>query len=150
MKNRCLAPAFVAVVLFGAALRIVRLHTAPPGLFFDEAANLFDIADVLNGARPLYFPANNGREPFFFYWASLFASFLGNTPYSLRLSGAIIGSLTLPATFLCAREAARCWDRDRRWSDGVAVVAMFVLGITYFHLHYSRFGFWSCCCCFIC
>ncbi len=140
MKNRWLAPALVGVLIFGAALRIVRLHSAPPGLFFDEAANLFDIADVLNGARPLYFPANNGREPFFFYWASLFASFLGNTPYSLRLSGATIGTLTLPATFLCAREAARCWDRDRTWGDAVAVVSTFVLGITYFHLHYSRFG----------
>jgi hypothetical protein len=140
VKNRWLAPAFVAIILFGGAIRIYRLHTAPPGLFFDEAANLFDIADVLNGAHPLYFPANNGREPFFFYWASLFASFLGNTPYSLRLAGAVIGTLTLPATFLCAREIARCWDRDRRFADAVALVSTFVLSITYFHLHYSRFG----------
>jgi hypothetical protein len=140
VRSRWTVVAFVGVILFGAALRLVRLRTYPPGLFFDEAANLFDIANVLNGARPIYFPANNGREPFFFYWASLFASYLGNTPYSLRLSGAMIGILTLPATFLCAREFARAWDRDRRWSDGVAIAATFVLAITYFHLHYSRYG----------
>jgi hypothetical protein len=140
MKNRWLAPAFVGVVLFGGALRIYRLHTAPPGLFFDEAANLFDIANVLNGSRPLYFPANNGREPFFFYWASLFASLLGNTPYSLRLAGAAIGTLTLPATFFCARELARAWKRDRRFADAVALISTFILSVTYFHLHYSRFG----------
>jgi hypothetical protein len=140
VKNRWLAPAFVGVVLFGMGLRIVRLHTAPPGLFFDEAANLFDIESILNGARPLYFPANNGREPFFFYWASLFASFLGNTPYSLRLSGAVMGTITLPAVFFGAREMALCWDRDRVWSESVAVASTFVIGITYFHLHYSRFG----------
>jgi hypothetical protein len=131
---------FVAIVLFGALLRIARLHAIPPGLFFDEAANLFDIVDVLNGHRPLYFPRNNGREPFFFYWASLFASIWGPTPYAIRLASALLGVLTIVTTFLCAREMFRAWSRDRRWADGMALASAFVLAITYTHLHYSRIG----------
>ncbi len=128
------------VVLFAAALRVARLHSIPPGLFFDEAANLFDVSDVLNGAHPIYFPRNNGREPFFFYWASLFASAWGPTPYAIRLAAAMAGTLTVAATFLCAREMLRGWSDDRRWTDRVALVAAFVLSITYTHLHYSRIG----------
>jgi Dolichyl-phosphate-mannose-protein mannosyltransferase len=112
----------------------------PPGLFFDEAANLFDISSVLQGARPLYFPANNGREPMFFYWASLFATVWGLTPYAIRLASAVVGILTLAATFFCAREAARAWTDDRRWADWTAVASSFILSITYVHLHYSRIG----------
>ena len=112
----------------------------PPGLFFDEAANLFDISAILQGARPLYFPANNGREPMFFYWASLFATVWGLTPYAIRLASAVVGVLTLAATFFCAREAARAWNDDRRWADWTAVASSFILSITYMHLHYSRIG----------
>src|SRR5579884_3315679 len=129
-----LAFGFALAVLFAAGLRVARLHVIPPGLFFDEAANLFDVSDVLNGAHPLYFPRNNGREPFFFYWASLFASIWGPTPYAIRLAAAMVGTVTVVATFLCAREMLR------GWADRVALVAAFVLSITYTHLHYSRIG----------
>jgi len=132
--------AVVAVVLFGALLRTVRLHTDPPGLFFDEAANLFDISAILGGWHPLYFPANNGREPLFFYWASLFASVWGANAYALRLAAAMIGTITLATTFLCARETYRLWDRRGRWADWTALGATFILAILYAHVHFSRFG----------
>lgn len=138
------ALAFVVVVLFGGFLRLAWLHTIPPGLFFDEAANLFDVSAVLDGWRPIYFPANNGREPLFFYWASLFASLWGPTPFAIRLAAATAGTLTLVTTFLCAREVFRLWEEggnpDHRWADWCAIAATLVLAITYTHLHYSRFG----------
>ena len=134
------ALAFVAVVLFGALIRIARLHSIPPGLFFDEAANLFDITDILNGARPIYFPRNNGREPLFFYWASLFASTWGTNAYAIRLASAVAGTLTVVATFLCAREMLRTWSEDRRWADWAALASALVFAIIYLHIHYSRIG----------
>ena len=132
--------AVIAVVLFGGFLRTVRLHTAPPGLFFDEAANLFDISAVLGGWHPLYFPANNGREPFFFYWASLFASVWGVNSFAIRLAAAVLGTLSLATTFFAARETFRLWDKPGRWADWTAVVATFILAISYADLHFSRFG----------
>ncbi len=121
-------------------MRIYHLHTIPPGLFFDEAANLFDIDSVLKGARPLYFPANNGREPLFFYWASLFAARWGLNSYAIRLASAVVGTLTLLATYFCAREMALTWKLDRRWAAWTGVAATFLLAVTYLHLHYSRIG----------
>src|SRR5262245_2522125 len=50
-----------AVLLLAAALRLAGLADLPGGLHFDLAANLFDALDVLDGARPIYFPRNNGR-----------------------------------------------------------------------------------------
>ncbi len=140
MKDRTIAFAFVGVVLLGALLRLAFLRTIPPGLFFDEAANLFDVERVLQGARPLYFPANNGREPLFFYWAALFAALWGLNAYAIRLAAAALGILTLPATFLCAREVFAFWRRDQRWASWVALAATFALAINYVHLHYSRYG----------
>jgi len=134
------ATAFVAVLLFGVFLRTYRLHTIPPGLFFDEAANLFDVESILHGAHPLYFPANNGREPLFFYWASLFARVWGVDAYALRLASAVVGSLTIAATFFCAREAFLTWGFPRKRAEWAAIAAAFVLSITYMHLHFSRFG----------
>lgn len=139
-QDHWLTLGYVAVVLFGALLRVARLHAIPPGLFFDEAANLFDVSDILHGAHPVYFPRNNGREPFFFYWVSLFASLWGPTPYAIRLAAAMVGVMTVVTTFLCARELLRAWSDDRRWADRVALVAAFVLSITYVHVHYSRIG----------
>lgn len=131
---------FVAVILFSAVLRVVRLHTIPPGLFFDEAANLFDIQAILHGWHPIYFPRNNGREPFFFYWASLFASIWGTNAYAIRLASAMIGVLTVAATFFCAREFFRLWKIQERRADWLALGAAFTLSVTYLDLHYSRIG----------
>ena len=60
-----------AITLAAAFFRFFMLDRYPVGFYFDEAANLFDVESILHGAHPLYFPANNGREPLFFYWASL-------------------------------------------------------------------------------
>ena len=138
--SRGIALAFVGIILMAGILRLARLHSIPPGLFFDEAANLFDIADILHGRYALYFPRNNGREPFFFYWASVFAALWGVTPYAIRLAAAVIGTLTVATTFACAREIARGWLGDRSAADWIAVAAGTVLGILYPHLHYSRIG----------
>jgi len=52
----------------------------------------------------------------------------------------VIGTLTLPATFFCAREIFLVWDRDRQWATWAALASTFILSITYLHLHYSRIG----------
>ena len=56
----------LGVVVLAAGLRLWRLDILPPGLFYDEAYNGFDARQVLDGVhRPLFFAANNGREPLF-------------------------------------------------------------------------------------
>ena len=90
-------------VLLGAGMRFSRLGTVPPGLYHDEALNGQDALGILEGERPIFFEANNGREPLFFYGMALALSVWGRTPFAVRVTAAILGTLTVPATFLMAR-----------------------------------------------
>jgi hypothetical protein len=92
-----------AAVLLGATVRFYRLGALPPGLYHDEAYNGLDALRVLEGERPIFFEANNGREPLFLYGVALAVSALGRTPYAVRLAAAVLGTLTIPATFLMGR-----------------------------------------------
>ncbi|MFQ5419862.1 MAG: hypothetical protein ACE5EY_05815, partial [Anaerolineae bacterium] len=65
--------ALLLIVLFTAVLfRFWQLGNWPPGLYRDEAFNGLDALGVLHGRHPLFFTANNGREPAYIYLTALF------------------------------------------------------------------------------
>ena len=93
-----------ATLLVALLLRLVQLDSLPPGLYYDEAFNGVDARNVVEGlSRPLYFYANNGREPLFIYWQALWVALLGPTAYALRLAAALAGIVTIAVTFWGAR-----------------------------------------------
>ena len=106
----------VVLLLFGLALflRTYRLETIPPGLFNDEAANGLDARAVLAGAHPIFFERNSGREPIFIYLQAAMMALMGQTPLALRLTAALIGALTIPATYWLVRELFAESDRPVR------------------------------------
>ena len=130
--------ATVAVLGLAAVLRFAALDRLPPGLFFDEAANLFDIQEVLDGARPIFFPRNNGREPLFLYWQALFVAALGPDAFALRLAAAVLGWLTVPAVLFCAWALTKAEGQSHPLR--VALLAALALAGLYWHVHFSRFG----------
>lgn len=93
--------AILAVALF---VRLWQLDTLPPGLYRDEATNGLDALRVVAGERPLYFTANNGREPLYFYLLAASVSVLGRSPGALRLVSALLGSATILSSYWLARE----------------------------------------------
>ncbi|MDW8327431.1 MAG: glycosyltransferase family 39 protein [Anaerolineales bacterium] len=95
--------ALLVILLFGAWARLYRLEALPPGLYSDEAWYALDALDVLAGARPIYFPANNGREPLFIYLLSFSIELFGQTPYAVRLPAALLGVLTVLAAYALGR-----------------------------------------------
>jgi 4-amino-4-deoxy-L-arabinose transferase-like glycosyltransferase len=121
----------LAIVVIGAALRWWGLGEWPRGLYQDEAYNGLDALNVLAGERLLYFPANNGREPLYIYLASLSVGALGRSPLAVRLPAAVLGTLTIPATF--ALGAALFGRRAGLWA--AAIVAF-----TFWPLALSRIG----------
>src|SRR5512136_1237890 len=98
----------VAILLVAAALRLWGLGSLPPGLYRDEAYNGLDALGVLKGDLSLYFAANNGREPAFFYLLAASVGALGRNPLALRLPAAGASLLTVPALYLMARSL---WGR---------------------------------------
>lgn len=123
----------LALLLLGAALRLGAMGEAPPGLYHDEAYHGLDALAILEGGTlPLYFPANNGREPLYIYLVTASVALLGRTPVAVRLPSFFIGMLTLAATYDLARVL---WGRRAgRW-------ALAVLSATFWHVHLGRVGF---------
>ena len=119
-------------MLVAAALRFAGLGRFPAGLYRDEAYYGLDAVNVLHGQHAIYFPANNGREPMFIYLLTLSIGLLGRSPFAVRLPAAIISLLTVPATYLMARELF-----NRR----VGLLAAAVLAVTLWPVHLAHVGF---------
>jgi 4-amino-4-deoxy-L-arabinose transferase-like glycosyltransferase len=110
----------MAIVLVGAVLRFYELGTSPPGLYHDEAFNGQDALGVLAGKHPIFFEGNNGREPLFLYLMALGMAIWGRTPFAVRVAAALLGTLTVPATFLMAR----AWFNVRVGLSSAALIAV--------------------------
>ncbi len=132
-SNVCLLTiSLLVITLVGASLRFVQLGSLPPGLYRDEAYNGLDALAILDGHTPLYFEANNGREPLFIYLLALPLALLGITPLALRLTSAIVGTLTIPAIYWLARELS---------SPLEALVAAFLAATAVWSVNLSRVAF---------
>ncbi len=160
--HRWIRAALLAVILLASALRLWQLPVLPPGLSWDEAINGIDARMVLSGAGlPLYFTANNGREPLFIYLQTLSVAIFGSTPYALRLVSAFLGILTIPALYFCATTLLRPVKTDSpedgaehhpgmsspedyrdeaRLAGWTALLTATGLAISYWHLSLSRLG----------
>jgi len=108
----------------------------PPGLYYDEAANGVDIIGLFHGHHPVFFEANNGREPLFIYLQALSVLLLGRSAFALRLTAAVVGSLTVPAIYWMVREMLPGPGQGRVlafWSGAF-------LATSYWHISISRLG----------
>jgi 4-amino-4-deoxy-L-arabinose transferase-like glycosyltransferase len=119
------------LIVLAVILRLWELTEIPPGLYHDEALNGLDALSVLEGNRPIYFTANNGREPFFIYSIALSIALLGRSPGAIRIVAALLGTLTVPVVYLMAREMS-----GRR--SGLLAAAL--TATTVWHLALSRIG----------
>ncbi|MCL4540733.1 MAG: glycosyltransferase family 39 protein [Chloroflexi bacterium] len=122
----------LAVVLIGAAfLRTWQLGQWPPGFNNDEAVNALDVQRIIAGWRPVFLPANNGREAGFMYLEALIGAYFGVTPMTMRLAAAVCGVATVAVTYgLAARWLGR-------WAG---LFAAALLATAFWHVVLSRVG----------
>jgi len=133
--------AWLLVILLAALfLRVYELGDIPPGLHYDEAANVILAADIAEGkSHPIFIEAYTGKEVLFFYLAGAFMRLLGASVFSLRLTSALIGVLTVLITYQLAREMfAHQGAEDSRW---LALFSAALLATSYWHVTLSRYGF---------
>lgn len=120
------------ITVLAALLRFVAIDRLPPGLYHDEAYNGLDALAVLAGDTPVFFAANNGREPLFIYLLAPGVALFGATPGALRIVSALLGTLTVPATYWMGREML-----GRR----VGLLAAWLAAVTVWTLNLSRVAF---------
>src|SRR5690242_2082015 len=93
-----LIPLLLLALLCAAFLmRTWHLDTIPFGLWWDEAGNGLDAREMLGGQIRLFFPRSHGKEPLFIYLLVPLIALWDQEPLTIRLLGAILGTLTVPA-----------------------------------------------------
>jgi hypothetical protein len=96
----------IGVFLLALFFNFYNLAGVPAEMESDHAENVLDVNDVMNGARPIFFERNAGREPLAFYaTASLVAVTQRPLDFmALKLVSAAAGLLLVAVVFLLTRE----------------------------------------------
>ncbi|MBN1287146.1 MAG: glycosyltransferase family 39 protein [Anaerolineae bacterium] len=122
----------LAVTLGALGVRVLRLGSALPVLFGDESPFSVDAMQIAKGLDvTIFVPGHQGHPWIFPVMQAPFVALLGRTLLAVRIWPVIFGTLTIPATYLLAREMF-----DRRIA---AAAAAFLAGYP-IHVHFSRIG----------
>jgi hypothetical protein len=125
----------VVALTFAVALlfRFTALARIPPGVFSDEALNGNEgIRAQRTGNYRIFYPANNGREGLWINLIGFSESVFGVNQFGLRFCSAAVGSLTVLAVFLLAREL---------FSLRVGLFSAWLLASSFWHVAFSRIAF---------
>lgn len=134
--RRCLL--LFAITLLAAVLRLHRIDSLPPGDRHDPAFYGVDAVHILNGARPIYFETNFGREALYSYLVAVSFLILGAGTLAIHVTSAIVGILTVPAVYLVAEEMFYTEEGILGRIGGL--LAALTVAISYWHLNWSRYG----------
>ena len=96
--------ALIALLLLAAAFRLVALDAVPPGLHHDEVIIAQVAKDILRGRLAIYFPEGYGHEPLYHYILAGVFAVGGANEFTLRLTTALLGILTVAVTYRMARK----------------------------------------------
>lgn len=127
----------LAITALGALLRFYRLATLPPGDGYDVAQYGVDAMHILAGARPIFFETNFGREALFSYLVSAVYLITGPGTLGIRIAAALVGTLTIPANYLVAREMVPNRQSVMRY---LPLLVALLTAVSYWHLVWSRMG----------
>lgn len=123
----------VAVLGLAVFMRTFRLLEIPSGVFFDEAMNGMEAAQIMEqNVHPLWSDELSGRPTLHLHILAVVFHFLGVSERVMRLVSAAAGTATVFALWLFAR-----YLFDRR----VALLAAFFLAVARWHVNYSRIAF---------
>ena len=123
----------VALTAIAAVPRLVLLDQIPPGLHGDEAWTGINARQILDeGWIGPYVGSALGYPSGPLYFAAVVIKLFGETLYSVRLSMALLGIVTIPLAYLTFRVM---FDRT------LAVFAGIFLAVGLWHLHFSRIAF---------
>ncbi|MCS6772623.1 MAG: hypothetical protein NZ693_00710 [Thermoflexales bacterium] len=127
-----------AVVLAAAFLRLWALAETDIGLHYDEAAMLLLARAIASGQSfPIFIPAFTGHEVAFHYLAASVLRFGSDSVWGLRLTAALVGTVTVAAT-MAATRALLCEVPFAPW---VALFAGIGMATAFPHVVLSRYGF---------
>jgi len=120
------------VLATGLLLRTWGLSHVPPGCWQDEAETGLETLRILAHDWFVFTPNNNGRGSLQFFWTAPFFAVFGSRLEILRLAMALIGVVSIFASWRMLRPAAGPW---------MALAAAAFLSFSFWDVRVSRLGF---------
>lgn len=127
------------ITIFGFIIRIYQITNIPHGFFADEASIGYNAYTLIHSGKDEFgnqFPILFQNFGTFFrpgvsiYISSFFVNFFGLNEFALRLSSAVIGTLTIIVVFYLAKILFS--------SKRIGLLASLFLAISPWHIHFSR------------
>lgn len=126
------------ILLLAAYLRLKNLSVDPPGFYTDEASIGFNAYKILKTGRdehgkfmPVFFEAfGEYKNAFAIYPVVPFIAAFGVTETSVRLAQVLFGLVDILLIFFLAKAM---------WNSSVGLLSAFVMAISPWHVHMSRF-----------
>lgn len=130
----------ILIFILSLGIRTYHLDKIPAGFFCDEAANGFNAytlsqrgVDEHGVSYPFFFRSfGDYRNPVAIYSMIPFIKLLGLNEFSVRMTNALYGSLTIIVIFFLARKL---------FGQKAALFSALLLAISPWHIHFSRTGF---------
>ena len=132
----------VLIIGVAALLRLAFLGRIPTFLEYDEAANVILAGEIARGVKlPIFIRPYTGKEALYFYAAAAVMRLGGISVFSLRLTSATCGLITVALTLFCARELAKIGgvaQREQRW---LALFSAGLVAVSYWQVNLARLGY---------
>lgn len=131
-------PLLILIILLATYLRFNNLKNNPPGFYADEASVGYNAYTIYTSARdehnnflPVFFKAyGEYKNPFAIYPVVPFIALFGPNEAAIRSTQAIFGILDIILIFFLGRVL---------WNNAVGLLSSFVMAISPWHIHISRF-----------
>lgn len=120
----------ISILAFGVFLRLWNLENTPPGLQIKEASNGLEAIEAFKNKSYQLFYSENKNESLLINFSAIAFNFLNIDSFSVRLSSAIIGILTLLGFYFLLKEL--------RFSRLSILMGVFILATSFWHLNFSR------------
>ncbi|MCP5093932.1 MAG: hypothetical protein GY943_00105 [Chloroflexi bacterium] len=131
-KRRTETLLILLITLLAFGVRVWQLDTYPPGWRDDELINSLVISQkVLDGDLAVYYADASGHEALYHVLNGIMLGFFGANFLGIRLLSALIGTITVPLTYLIGK---------RFFHAHVGLVAAAGLTVSFWSLMYSRIG----------
>lgn len=138
MKNFAL----VAIILLASILRLFKLGSVPPAIYWDEASlgyNAYSILTTAHDEHGKFMPVTNFaafgdyKPPLYIYATVPSIAIFGLSEFAIRFPSAFFGILTVLLSYFLARLLFK--------NEIIALLASFFLAISPWHLQFSRGAF---------
>lgn len=132
----------LGIILLAATLRLYKLASVPPSLYWDEASlgyNAYSILKTAHDEHGKFLPLTNFaafgdyKPPGYIYAAVPSIAVFGLTEFAIRFPSAFFGTLTVLLTYLLAK---KLFEKEK-----IALLAALFLAISPWHLQFSRGAF---------